>query len=259
MSFKSNLKSQEIEETLQNVLRKDNTAEFTPTSDYQPATKKYVDSRGGIHLEYETLDSIETDKQNILDIIENNSVDILIKQAEINPGERSITFHFNKGNTISQNVPIYYSYTEEGPNTYIVSLEINSMFACSIHEGYIDRKFITVGNADDNTVIPTDINLIRKIGTMIDGNTDPTAGHDQIFPIFQKFLYEDNRSGMETVGYDYANRRMVSIKYFEGDSTSTITYYNMPLYQVLTESEYSALGETVNTDNVLYFVTPDAE
>lgn len=31
-----------------------------------------------------------------------------------------------------------------------------------------------------------------------------------------------------------------------------------PIQQILTESEYTALGEAVNTDNVLYFVTPDA-
>ena len=31
-----------------------------------------------------------------------------------------------------------------------------------------------------------------------------------------------------------------------------------PLSKVITESEYSALGEAVNTDGILYFVTPDA-
>lgn len=31
-----------------------------------------------------------------------------------------------------------------------------------------------------------------------------------------------------------------------------------PLSKVITESEYAALGEAINTDNILYFVTPDA-
>lgn len=31
-----------------------------------------------------------------------------------------------------------------------------------------------------------------------------------------------------------------------------------PLSKIVTESEYSALGDSVNTDGVLYFVTPDA-
>lgn len=31
-----------------------------------------------------------------------------------------------------------------------------------------------------------------------------------------------------------------------------------PLSKVITESEYTALGEAVNTDDILYFVTPDA-
>lgn len=32
------------------TLLKDNTTEFTPTGDYQPATKKYVDENGGVKV-----------------------------------------------------------------------------------------------------------------------------------------------------------------------------------------------------------------
>lgn len=32
------------------TLLKDNTTAFTPTTDYQPATKKYVDENGGIGI-----------------------------------------------------------------------------------------------------------------------------------------------------------------------------------------------------------------
>lgn len=32
------------------TLLKDNVTEFTPTSDYQPATKKYVDDNAGINV-----------------------------------------------------------------------------------------------------------------------------------------------------------------------------------------------------------------
>lgn len=32
------------------TLLKDNTTEFTPTGDYQPATKKYVDDNGGVKV-----------------------------------------------------------------------------------------------------------------------------------------------------------------------------------------------------------------
>lgn len=32
------------------TLLKDNTTAFTPTTDYQPATKKYVDDNGGIGI-----------------------------------------------------------------------------------------------------------------------------------------------------------------------------------------------------------------
>ena len=39
-------------------------------------------------------------------------------------------------------------------------------------------------------------------------------------------------------------------------ATFTCTEFK-PIQRVLTESEYSALGTTPETDNVLYFVTPD--
>lgn len=42
------------------VLMKDNTTEFTPTADYQPATKKYVDDK--IHIS--TADPTASDGNN---------------------------------------------------------------------------------------------------------------------------------------------------------------------------------------------------
>lgn len=47
MSYKSSLTSEVVEQTLINAMRKDNTEEYTPTHDYHPATKKYVDEHAG--------------------------------------------------------------------------------------------------------------------------------------------------------------------------------------------------------------------
>lgn len=41
-------------------------------------------------------------------------------------------------------------------------------------------------------------------------------------------------------------------------STKKYVDDHSPLSKIITESEYTALGETVNTDGILYFVTPDA-
>lgn len=41
----------EVGQTVDQItLLKDNTTEFSPTSDYQPATKKYVDDNSGIQV-----------------------------------------------------------------------------------------------------------------------------------------------------------------------------------------------------------------
>lgn len=45
----------------QAVLLKDNTTAFTPTADYQPATKKYVDDNGGIGI---VVSATQPTKQN---------------------------------------------------------------------------------------------------------------------------------------------------------------------------------------------------
>lgn len=47
MSYKSSLTSEVVEQTLINAMRKDNEEEYTPTKDYHPATKKYVDDHAG--------------------------------------------------------------------------------------------------------------------------------------------------------------------------------------------------------------------
>lgn len=47
MSYKSKFTSEQIESILSNAMRKDNTEEYTPTGDYNPATKKYVDDNKG--------------------------------------------------------------------------------------------------------------------------------------------------------------------------------------------------------------------
>lgn len=71
----------------------------------------------------------------------------------------------------------------------------------------------------------------------------------------------------KTFGWDIKNGKLIETDFIVNESTVgnkdkpteiSKKEFNMPRYQVLTESEYSVLGDSVNTDNILYFVTPDA-
>lgn len=67
-----------------------------------------------------------------------------------------------------------------------------------------------------------------------------------------------------TTGYDiYENKINILTRYADGMKGSapeidTTTRTSFALYKVLSESEYTALGDTPLTDNVLYFVIPNA-
>src|SRR6056297_2274659 len=50
-----------------NVLEKDNTTEFTPTGDYNPATKKYVDDNAGSDLSESVIVNVSTEDSASVD------------------------------------------------------------------------------------------------------------------------------------------------------------------------------------------------
>lgn len=152
----SNLSSGAIELVdKSNVLTKDNTKEFTPDADYEPATKKYVDD-------------------NILSIVE----------LECNPDDGIDELEY-------QTILKEYS------------------IALFKYKGELCYKV----ERDDKPV-------------MTDSRHDFTL---------------------------YTEHYIVLVK----ESDLTVTETIIPDHKVLSESQYTALGETVNTDGVLYFVTPD--
>lgn len=182
MSFKSNLKSQEIEETLQNVLRKDNTEEFVPTSDYQPATKKYVDNKNPFIL-------IDTQKAE-----------------EIGDSPSKVVYNID-----SETIADLNNIINNATLGTIVTLDIYAMSLYHIVHGIVVSK----GN----------------------GNALSSYG---------KNLFTDDNTN-----YYFE---------FEFDVPNNVYTLSIIIHSIiLTESDYASLGESVNTDNVLYFVTPDAE
>lgn len=68
MSFKSSLSSQTIEDVLVNAMTKNNTQEYTPTSDYNPATKKYVDENAGKQIVLIPTDGSESGQEKPVSI-----------------------------------------------------------------------------------------------------------------------------------------------------------------------------------------------
>lgn len=151
---------------LSNYLSKDNTTEFIPTDDYQPATKKYVDDK----------------------------VNIPIINAEISDIDDDITGDY------TLNIP------NNNTQVYLVNLGVL---------GYV-----------------------------------PLVGYyvsiDKVFYYrYSGYLKREDGTG------DKMNNALYYI-------TINGTDLHIELKQlILTESEYSALGTTPNTDDVLYFITPD--
>lgn len=176
-----------------NYLAKDNTTEYTPTSDYNPATKKYVDD--SVRKIYRgNFPSITVPDKNIID---NNSdpsqynftltSEDLEKFNKISNGERVILLIDSDRNGVSDT----YVYA------YFDGLSDN------IQTVKVDRLYCAAKNANGAIFIGC-FNVNKITG----------AGH-------------------------WNNVKKLNI------------------YTVITESEYATLGESVNSDNILYFVTPD--
>ena len=168
-----------------NVLTKDNTKEFTPDANYEPATKKYVD------------DSLDVTEASYLTfVIGDNTFDL--------PNGMSMMDYSKKGIVVGT----INGITDDN-NKIVLNFEKNTDASLS------DKKY--------NILNPT--GFIKVSGGILHYQVDYT---------------EDQ--------YDKAYM-----------TEKTNLKINISWYQrVMSETEYTALGETVNTDGVIYFVTPDA-
>lgn len=167
-----------------------NTDEYTPTANYHPATKKYVD------------DNISLNNKNVF--VVNDGYNLL-------------------------DIDSYSEWTETISIPKKLSSD-NTLFIINIRN---------ITNNDDlnNSII---ISIRTK-------PTSSTVG------------YSNNIS--DAIGNKY--NIYIWIKY--ENSSSNDNYYSVTFtceqfkytQRILTESEYAALGTAPNTDNVLYFITPD--
>ena len=184
--IQSNLENKFL--TKDDVLTKYNTAPFTPTEDYNPATKKYVDDRDNI--------------------IVNN---ILPEINDCIPTENIILF--------------------VTPNDIISNSKIETQY-----NGNLSEYILWESSSNDSFFINTLSNDNNKLVIQFSyRNIKITEKYYIIKGTFKKHI--------------------TSKKIIEKYVQLIIIINNQ---RVLTESEYIALGEAVNTDDILYFVTPDA-
>lgn len=169
---------------LSNYLAKNNITEFTPTADYNPATKKYVDDK---NIEIPLIDITDYYQNKELTISQTflNEIINRIDNKEIIPGKFcAIQFQRNAD---------------------------DYMYAYSVTYNF-SKELVQINAFNRNT---------PEYGT----------GHT---------------SGNGFVEIILTANSPIKLKY-SGDVSE----------RVLTESEYTALGTTPETDGILYFVTPD--
>lgn len=171
--------------TLDQVLTKSNITPFTPNSDYEPATKKYVDDVHKVKLINVSTDSSYDVNTNTLNIGTN----LLTELNNMSVGDILFAENLKLLNHNSDNV-----------NLSIIITKLYKQQTNSIRQEF---NFIS--------------HLVRESDILINGK--------------------------------------ISIS---NNAISSIYVNVIPNSKILTESQYSALGTSVNTDNVLYFVTPDA-
>ena len=235
------------------------------SSDYQPATKKYVDDSKTIY--FTNLDELNTNKETVLAKIKNKEVDTIIltdynTDSQLNGS--NWVFHLVNGAVDNMIVTL---------NCYRVASE--NVRYCDIYKlssGYNNdfsiTKLITINIASKTITVDNSVNDI----TLSNINDLITYGiENKLFITTNSNSYGDNlitplsieveETGSTVIthinGWDILNSKMIHIKHDDNTKEITREEFKMPRYQVVTESEYSALGTTSNTDGVLYFITPD--
>lgn len=205
--------------TTDNVLTKDNTSPFTPTADYNPATKKYVDDKSKeVNILNETFTGLIG---NIRSASNSDIFNYILTEEEYS----YIISCIGKKNILPSNSASYHIFT---------NVEINKI-------NYESSEGIVIKFIDTPTmggVYSSSVNILI--------NTNKEV---------EVFIY--NVTGYN-IDKDKIHFSINNIDCSKGTAPQKEnTTESFELYKVITESEYSALGTTPNTDNILYFVIPD--
>ena len=300
------------EPDLSNYLAKDNTTEYTPTGNYNPATKKYVD------------DSISTQATNIISQITDSAPETLDTLNELaaalgdDPNfATTITSQIaGKANSVHTHAITDVTglvnngdgnlfladdgtYKEAGDKTNVLILSLENDLANGQKDSLVDAEIstalkdaISTGKAcviksansdilanlqqisDNVTIVMEQISRVGQtfvaVNTSITVNTVTNVISDyQTGAIVLETEGDGNKFLSNNGEYKEIPQPDLS-NYLAKNNTTEFTPtndYNPATkkyvddnklnYQILTESDYTDLGTTPETDNVLYFVTPD--
>lgn len=244
---------------LSNYLAKDNTTEFTPTGDYNPATKKYVDDSKEIAV-YDTIDALNADKENLETKIINGEVKaVMIKNITFENNAFIAYVIFLVSSVVSGGMIITltsnaFIASNDTIKQYQLTSSYHADYVLSENDYYLKLNILHKDDSEDKIT-----GNFTNINNLIDWNkvaiADDIYGSDYTYPL--RYSYNDPSGTSTLIGWDIIKGNLLKLDFKVSDRSCTQTKYKMPRYQVLTESEYSALGTTPETDNVLYFVTPN--
>lgn len=205
---------------LSNYIAKNNTVAYTPTGDYNPATKKYVD---------EQIASIEGNNSNV-DNVPAFRLQGTINSANANEGV-ILADIYRSGNT-----DIIDNLQDGNYVGVLIAIDITDSNDSKQYRGVISgfvRKNMTSG---EEIILTTDL------------STGGLVFNTVSCPQKINYSYDDTNSPNSLI------TEFQNISLHKGTTCELLWKYTR---RVLTESEYAALGTAPETDNVLYFVTPD--
>lgn len=265
---------------LSNYLSKTNTTSYTPTANYNPATKKYVDdnivasfnivSTDGTTASfsqenYNKLVEAITNNQNIIIVYldnSNNTTKSLVSSAVNSEGNITLKTH----SINNENGDITYNEFVILGSTFTNNVTINSktfQIESGVQSIVSNGTYMLSGEVTNNSFTFNDTISDSSLGDI----------HLAIFPIIgnvvftfirtseNQFMLSSNTIRISNSIINYNGATSGSTLYqvtgnITNSSELSITFTAIEC--TLSESEYSALGDIVNNDNVIYHIIPDA-
>lgn len=160
------------------VLTKDNTTSYTPTNDYNPSTKKYVDDKATSLIS--RIDPIDNDVHNLKLSIQNNTVNFnRLKETKLNYSNYNTEFDkSSRGDIFEIENPILYQRIESfdeitgiavpgSSGTYIV--RISDSTTIDIINDYLEKgSMIMVNSTTETASAGFEISSINKYSSYLD-------------------------------------------------------------------------------------------
>ena len=132
------------------------------------------------------------------------------------------------------------------------------VFPCVVK--YQDKYYIAIrfGNIDkDRRVMGSYLNIIGMSANLLDSYIYLNCEEGELYPTGVEVIQEGTYFDKENIKRDRDNLLAKTNEdgYMSKEDKTKLD--NTPVQKILTESQYAALGTAPQTDNVLYFVTPD--